>query len=45
VILGDTNVTELSGAFDNSGNMPQGYSSLGGQVLLPSDTNKSLGGS
>jgi amidase len=26
-------------------NMPQGYSSLGGQVLLPSDTNKSLGGS
>jgi amidase len=26
-------------------NMPQGYSSLGGQALLPSDTNKSLGGS
>jgi Asp-tRNA(Asn)/Glu-tRNA(Gln) amidotransferase A subunit family amidase len=25
--------------------MPQGYSSLGGQVLLPSDTNKSPGGS
>jgi Asp-tRNA(Asn)/Glu-tRNA(Gln) amidotransferase A subunit family amidase len=45
VILGDTNVTELSGAMDNSGAMPQGYSSLGGQVLLPSDTNKSVGGS
>ena len=25
--------------------MPQGYSSLGGQVLLPADTNKSVGGS
>ena len=43
VILGDTNVTELGGVFDT--NMPQGYSSLGGQVLLPSDTNKSVGGS
>ncbi|MDA0159779.1 amidase family protein [Solirubrobacter ginsenosidimutans] len=43
VILGDTNVTEIGGAFDT--NMPQGYSSLGGQVLLPSDTNKSIGGS
>jgi amidase len=43
VILGDTNVTELGGTFD--ANMPQGYSSLGGQVLLPSDTNKSIGGS
>jgi Asp-tRNA(Asn)/Glu-tRNA(Gln) amidotransferase A subunit family amidase len=28
-----------------SGCMPQGYSSLGGQVLLPSDTNASPGGS
>ena len=26
-------------------NMPQGYSSLGGQVLLASDTNKNVGGS
>jgi Asp-tRNA(Asn)/Glu-tRNA(Gln) amidotransferase A subunit family amidase len=43
IILGDTNVTELGGQFDP--NMPQGYSSLGGQVLLPSDTNKSPGGS
>ena len=43
VILGDTNITELNGYFDP--NMPQGYSSLGGQVLLPSDTNKSVGGS
>jgi amidase len=43
IILGDTNITELNGAFDP--NMPQGYSSLGGQVLLPSDTNKSVGGS
>src|SRR4051794_18723916 len=45
VILGDTNVTELGGALDNSGNLPQGYSSLGGQALLPADTNKSIGGS
>jgi len=43
VILGDTNVTELGGVFDT--NMPQGYSSLGGQVLLPADTNKNVGGS
>ncbi|HXD55132.1 MAG TPA: amidase family protein [Solirubrobacteraceae bacterium] len=43
IVLGDTNVTELGGEFDP--NMPQGYSSLGGQVLLPSDTNKSIGGS
>ncbi len=43
VIVGDTNITELNGYFDP--NMPQGYSSLGGQVLLPSDTNKSVGGS
>ena len=43
IVLGDTNITELGGAFDP--NMPQGYSSLGGQVLLPSDTNKTPGGS
>ena len=43
VILGDTNVTELGGVFD--ADMPQGYSSLGGQVLLPADTNKNIGGS
>src|SRR4051794_12383204 len=45
VILGDTNVTELAGMLDNSGAIPQGYSSLGGQALLPADTNKSIGGS
>ncbi len=45
VILGDTNVTELNGAMDASAVMPQGYSSLGGQALLPADTNKSIGGS
>jgi len=44
IILGDTNTTELGGAMEGS-NMPQGYSSLGGQVLLPSDTNKTPGGS
>jgi Asp-tRNA(Asn)/Glu-tRNA(Gln) amidotransferase A subunit family amidase len=43
IVLGDTNATELNGVFDS--NMPQGYSSLGGQVLLPSDTNKNVGGS
>jgi amidase len=43
IVLGDTNTTELGGDFDP--NMPQGYSSLGGQVLLPSDTNKTVGGS
>ncbi len=43
IVIGDTNVTELGGAFGP--NMPQGYSSLGGQVLLPSDTNKTVGGS
>jgi amidase len=43
IVLGDTNTTELGGAFDP--NMAQGYSSLGGQVLLPADTNKSPGGS
>jgi Asp-tRNA(Asn)/Glu-tRNA(Gln) amidotransferase A subunit family amidase len=44
IILGDTNTSELGGAFEGP-NMPQGYSSLGGQVLLASDTNKSVGGS
>jgi amidase len=44
IVLGDTNVGEFDGAME-SGNMPQGYSSLGGQVLLPSDTNTSPGGS
>jgi Asp-tRNA(Asn)/Glu-tRNA(Gln) amidotransferase A subunit family amidase len=43
LVLGDTNMTELGGEFDP--NMPQGYSSLGGQVLLPGDTNKTPGGS
>ena len=33
IILGDTNTTELGGEF--GANMPPGYSSLGGQVLLP----------
>jgi amidase len=44
IILGDTNVGEFDGAMEST-NMPQGYSSLGGQALLPSDTNKSPGGS
>ncbi len=43
IVLGDSNTTELGGDFDP--NMPQGYSSLGGQVLLASDTNKTPGGS
>ncbi len=43
IVLGDTNITELGGDFDS--NMTQGYSSLGGQVLLPNDTNKNVGGS
>ena len=38
IVLGKTNVSELNGLFD--ANMPEGYSSLGGQVLLPSDTDK-----
>ena len=37
IILGDTNTTELDGEF--GANMPPGYSSLGGQALLPPDTN------
>jgi amidase len=36
-------VTELNSVFD--ANMPEGYSSLGGQVLLPSDTDKTPAGS
>ena len=43
IILGKTNVSELNGLFD--GNLPDGYSSLGGQVLLPSDTDKTPAGS
>ena len=43
VILGKTNLTELNGIFDSG--MPEGYSSLGGQVLLPSDTDKTPAGS
>ena len=41
IVLGKTNVSELNGLFD--ANMPEGYSSLGGQVLLPSDTDKTAG--
>jgi len=43
IILGKTNGTELNGLFDP--NLPEGYSSLGGQVLLPSDTDKTPAGS
>jgi Asp-tRNA(Asn)/Glu-tRNA(Gln) amidotransferase A subunit family amidase len=43
IILGKTNVSELGGVFD--ANLPAGYSSLGGQVLVPSDTDKTPGGS
>ncbi|MEV4421095.1 amidase family protein [Patulibacter sp. NPDC049589] len=43
IILGKTNVSELGGVFD--GDMPEGYSSLGGQVLLPVDTDNNVGGS
>jgi amidase len=44
IVLGDSNTSELGGAFEGT-SMPQGYSSLGGQVLLASDTNKNVGGS
>jgi amidase len=47
IILGNTNTTEFDGemeALEGTG-MPNGYSSLGGQVLLPSDTNTKIGGS
>ncbi|MEO9324251.1 amidase family protein [Nocardioides sp. C4-1] len=43
LVLGTTNVTELGGVVDTD--MPQGYSALGGQVLLPSDTDKTPAGS
>ena len=43
IILGKTNVSELGGLFD--ANMPEGYSSLAGQVLLPSDTDNNPAGS
>jgi Asp-tRNA(Asn)/Glu-tRNA(Gln) amidotransferase A subunit family amidase len=43
IVLGKSNVSELNGMFD--ANMPDGYSSLGGQVLLPSDTDKTPAGS
>lgn len=43
IYLGATNVTELGGVVDAG--MPAGYSSLGGQVLLPSDTDKTPAGS
>jgi Asp-tRNA(Asn)/Glu-tRNA(Gln) amidotransferase A subunit family amidase len=43
IVLGKTNVSELNGLLD--GNAPEGYSSLGGQVLLPSDTDKTVAGS
>jgi amidase len=43
IILGKTNLTELHGIFDSD--LPEGYSSLGGQVLLPSDTDKTTAGS
>jgi Asp-tRNA(Asn)/Glu-tRNA(Gln) amidotransferase A subunit family amidase len=43
IILGKANVSELNGLF--SAAMPEGYSSLGGQILLPSDTDKNPGGS
>jgi Asp-tRNA(Asn)/Glu-tRNA(Gln) amidotransferase A subunit family amidase/PKD repeat protein len=43
IILGKSNVSELNGLFDVG--MPEGYSSIGGQVLLPSDTDKTPAGS
>jgi len=43
IILGKANVTELNGVFD--ANLPEGYSSLGGQVLVASDTDKTPAGS
>ncbi len=43
IILGKTNVSELGGVFSTT--MPEGYSSLAGQVLLPSDTDNNPGGS
>src|SRR5258705_5370331 len=43
IILGKTNGSELNGVFSST--MPEGYSSLGGFVLLPSDTDNNSGGS
>jgi Asp-tRNA(Asn)/Glu-tRNA(Gln) amidotransferase A subunit family amidase len=43
IVLGKTNVSEFGGVFDD--NAPHGYSSLGGQVMLPSDTDKTTAGS
>ena len=43
IVLGKTNVSELGGVLDD--NAPHGYSSLGGQVMLPSDTDKTTAGS
>jgi Asp-tRNA(Asn)/Glu-tRNA(Gln) amidotransferase A subunit family amidase len=43
IVLGKANIGELGGLFD--ANMPEGYSSLGGQVLLPSDADKTPAGS
>jgi Asp-tRNA(Asn)/Glu-tRNA(Gln) amidotransferase A subunit family amidase len=43
IILGKANVSELNGLFSST--MPEGYSSLGGQVLVPSDTDKNPAGS
>ncbi len=43
IILGKTNVSELGGVFSPS--MPEGYSSLAGQVLLPPNTDVNPGGS
>lgn len=43
IILGKTNVTELGGLFSST--ITEGYSSLGGQVLLASNTDTSPGGS
>lgn len=43
IVLGKTNVSEFNGVLD--ANAPEGYSSLGGQVLLPSDTDKTPAGS
>ncbi len=43
IILGKANVSEMNGVLDS--NATEGYSALGGQVLLPSDTDNNVGGS
>jgi Asp-tRNA(Asn)/Glu-tRNA(Gln) amidotransferase A subunit family amidase len=43
IVLGKANVSELGGIF--SSEMPHSYSSLGGQVLMPSDTDDTPAGS